>query len=428
MVLYEILMQKLSLTMEKGTIVKWHKQVGDKVASGELLLEVSTDKINMEMDSMYNGILKEILAKEDQSVPVMTPVAIIEGVAGQMVFGSEAATEASKAGEAVPAQPEQTLMPLDAKGEAKVLASPAAKVLAAKSNIDLSLISGTGPNGRIIRENVEDYLRALPRFSHVAEKIAAEANSPLMNFSAEKKLYKRDVLAALAALPADLGQKAPLSPVQEAMSSSMVTSWTHVPHVTLHRSAKADAVGRLRDAVLNNYNEKISYTDIIVKACSMALECFPSVNSSYLGNAVKYHQNINIGVATDTAKGLIVPVVKESHKKSLLQVNKTTRELIDKAREGGLSLDEVSGGTFTVSNLGGMGVEYFTPIINPPESAILGVGSIKTMPEWQDKQFVPVSVISLSLSFDHRHIDGATAARFLDKIIFFLENPYFFAI
>ena len=240
---------------------------------------------------------------------------------------------------------------------------------------------------------------------------------------AGQKLYKQDVLnRAPAAAPAE--EPVPLTNIQETMAKRMGESWRNAPHVTYCRAFELTALSGLRSA-LADLGVKVSVTDILVKAVAAALDSFPLLNSSFLEEGVVYHDRKNIGIATDTPNGLLVPVVRDCLHKSFEQIAADSKRVIKNAREGRSTLDEITGGTFTVSNLGMMGIDYFTPIINPPESAILGVCAKTDKQVVENGNVVIKPFVNLCLSCDHRHIDGATAARFLDKLVWILEHPYF---
>jgi len=430
---YLLLMEKLSLTMEKGTLMQWHKRAGQMVASGEVVAEVATDKVNMEIESPYTGVLKRILVAEGQEAPCLTPIGVIEGPAGQTVLSEAAAPTEAQPSPVLAGPSPATTQPQAAGGRLSI--SPAARKLASEQGVDPETLTGRGPDGRIVLADVEEAVARQPQLTHLAAKTAELLGVPAAILPRGRRLYCRDIEAAAAA--ADTGLKTaagpdtytePLGDLKAAMSRNMQKSWQTAPHVTLNRRITADGMIQLRTSLKEHYGEKVSYTDIILKAASMALELYPIINSSLQDNTVIYHRYVNLGIATDTPQGLLVPVVKNAQGLSLLELSRAAAAQIDKAQRNRVKLEDISGGTFTVTSLGGFGIDDFTPVINPPESAILGVGAIGKEVVPDGAGFRIASRMSLSLSFDHRHIDGATAARFLAAVAKFLENPFYFAI
>lgn len=384
----EVLMPKLGLTMTEGTVVNWLKNEGDNVEKGEELVEILTEKITNVVEAPASGVLQKILVGPGETAKVSEPIGII-AAPGEKVEAPAAPAESAAPAKEVAAEA--------AKPAKKVKASPAAKKLAEEHGIALEDIEGTGPGGRITREDV---LKA------VESKAAAPAP------------------AAPAAEVAKVEDKrVPLAGMRKVIADRMAESFRTAPHVTVDMEVDMSQAAAFRKALNEVAPEKVSFTDIIVKIVARALEDFPVVNASLQGEEIVYNGQVNVGVAVALEDGLIVPVVKNANKLGIAAISQQVKELAAKAREGKLSPDEYKGGTFTISNLGMFGVDSFTPIINPPESAILGVNRIQKKPVVVNDEIVVRPMMNLSLSFDHRLIDGAVAAQFLQRVKALLENP-----
>lgn len=391
----EIRMPQLGLTMEEGTITKWIKQVGDKVNVGDVLVEITTDKLSSEIESETAGVLLKIVAQEGEDIPVKGLIAIV-GEEGEKA----STTESPKTQEA--AEPAESSKAVEIpKATAvtetgRIKASPLAKKTAIDLGVQLIGLVGSGPNGRIVQKDV----------------LSATEN---------KKSVK--VPIAVQALSTDTVK--PLTNMRKVIGKRMHNNKQVAPHVTLTTEVNVDNTVSLKNKLNSkNTDSKFSYTDILVKMAATALRSHPIMNSSITEDSIIIHDKINIGVAVALEDGLIVPVVKDADRKGLKSITKETKELISKARTNTLSPDEMSGATFTISNLGSYDIDGFTPVINLPECAILGVGRIVRKPIVnENNEIVPASMLALSLSFDHRVVDGATAAAFLKKIKDYLEDP-----
>lgn len=374
--MYEVKMPKFGLTMESGFIEKWFKREGDKVKEGEPLLEVSSEKITNEVTSPVSGILLKIIGKEKEEIKVGTVIALI-GEEGEKVE-SEKIIEAVEAKET----PSVKAVPSERGGQVKV--SPLAKKIAREKNLDLSQIKGTGPGGRIEKKDILAYL------SCISEKKKVE-------FKIEKLSGLRRTIA-------------------ERLSKSFHTA------ITLTNTTEADFTEFKKLMKENN----VSITSGLVFVLSKVLKELNKFNAHF-DSEKKEHiifNNINIGIAVDTEKGLIVPVIKDADKLSLKTINEQIKKLADNARKGIISEEEIKSSTFTLTNLGMMRTEIFTPVINPPEVAILGIGRIIKKPVVVDEDKISIRELAyLSLSYDHRVIDGADAARFLEKLAQLIENP-----
>lgn len=403
----EIRMPQLGLTMEEGTIAKWLKREGDKVSVGDVLLEITTDKLSNEIESEVDGYLLKIVAQEGEDIPVKGLIAIIGEEGEKIDLAVDDKIEATKDELKVEltgiASKEEDKSAVTETGRIK--ASPLAKKTAKDLKIDLRELTGTGPGGRIVQRDV----------------LAA----------AEKKKLQPPIEETIPApqpvtvteVPGDIVK--PLSNMRKVIGKRMQANKQIAPHVTITTEVNVDKTIALRNKLnAKNLEAKFSYTDILIKMSATALRNYPVMNSSITEDSFIIHDRVNIGVAVALDEGLIVPVIRDADRKGLKAISTETKELIAKARENTLSPDEMSGATFTISNLGNYDVDGFTPVINLPEAAILGVGRIVRKPIVNENdEIVPASMMVLSLSFDHRVVDGATAAEFLKKLKGYLEDP-----
>ena len=384
-------MPKLGLSMKEGTVGKWLKSEGDIVKKGEALLEVMTDKISNKIDAPAEGTLLKIIANKKAKLPVGGLLGII-GDAGEDISALVALAGAVKAAAPAKAAAQVKAATVPAAG-GRVKISPAARALAEANGIDYTQLAGTGPEGRIVREDIE---RAM------AECEAAADERPTLEVIAYEGM-------------------------RQVIGENMANSWAVAPKVTQHVDVDLSALQALRATINEDVKdtEKFSVTDILVKAVAKALGTCPRINATLCGDEIRVLEEINVGVAIAIPDGLVVPVVKDANKKSLAEVSKEVKEFAKRARKNKLDPEEMTGGTFTVTNLGGYGsVDYFTPIINQPESAILGVGRTVKKPVVANDQIVIKPMMGLSFAFDHRVIDGAPAAEFLAVLIKLVEQPH----
>lgn len=413
-------MPQLGLTMTEGTVTQWFKAVGDTVNAGELLVEISTDKLNNQLESTASGVVLAIMVAEGNTAPVQSVLAII-GEEGEEVDIAETA-EAAVINEEVKA-PVAQMATAAATGGDWVLASPLARKLAKDEQIDLALVTGTGPAGRVVERDILNYQTAPKvKASPLARKIADDHGLSLATITAQgTRIMKQDVLAALTPTTAATGQ--PLTGMRKIIAERMSQSWQTAPHVHLTMEIDMTAAADLKETLRNKSKEKLSFTELFVKCAAKALAEFPMVNNSLIDGNLVENQEINIGIAVALDNGLIVPVIRQANLKSLFTIRKEIADLGGKAREGKLSPDEYTGGTFTVTNLGMFGVDHFTPVINPPESAILGICRIVERPVVVDGNIVIRPMLNACLAFDHRLIDGALAAQFMARLRQLAEEP-----
>jgi len=442
----KFLLPMLGQTMEEGTILKWFKNEGDQVAKGEALLEVMTDKVNMEVESPETGVLRKILVAVDEVVPILAPIAII-GTADEpiedLLDGGNGAVET--------AQPiMETAQPVSAAAAAivtetavlpgeKVLISPRARKLARENGIAIDQLAGigSGPLGRVIEKDVEAYIADSSKSATpLAARVAADKGVDLKDITGtgvRGKITRDDVLqaAAPATAPAASMEEVkviPFSGIRKLVADNVAKSAQTAPHVTLTAEIDMTEAVKVRAQIIDQFEKKyglrVTFTHFIVKAAAMALVEHPIVNSSLQGNEIRLNNHVNMGMAVPLEGGLIVPVLHNAESKSIAQIAIEFKELINKAKTGTLAPNEISGGTFSISNLGAYGIDVFNPIITPGQSAILGVCRIVEKPAVVNGQLEIRSMMNLCLSFDHRVMDGAPAAQFLKTVRDLLESPY----
>ena len=429
-----VVMPKLGLTMTEGTLSAWKKKAGDTVNEGEPLFDVETDKLTNTIEAPAAGVLLKIMVEAGATVPCLEPLGII-GAAGEDIsgLGGGAPTAAVKENAAAPTAP--TAAPERAGG--RVVASPAAKKLAKEKGIDLALIAGTGPGGRITEDDVKSY-KAQPapaaveekvKSSPLAEKVAADLGIDLSKIDAKGRVLAEDILKYLEGSREKTEENAreelvAMNGMRKAIAKNMLNSHMTSPTVSFNLSVDMSEMKAYREQ-LKTKDIKISYTDLLVKFVAKALTEYPLLNCSVEDNKIRYKHYVNMGVAVALDNGLVVPNVADADKKSLREISAEVKELAKLAREGGLPMERLRGGTFTITNLGMYGIESFTPIINQPEVAILGVTTMEDRPVVRNGEIVIRPMMTLSLTADHRVVDGSVAAEFLQRVKTLLENPAF---
>ena len=449
----QVIMPKLSPTMEEGQLSRWLKKEGDKVSMGEPLAEIDTDKATMEMQALGNGVLRKILIQEGESAPLGQVIAIIgepdEDISAlESKSASSAPAKASPPSEpkesetkepeteepveakpaaAVPAAAETAggngqgaAKPVEAASGGRLIVSPLAARMAAESGIDLRSINGSGPGGRIIKRDVEGLI------SQGGTGAPAAARQP-------DKSHLRAVSSAPAA-KREPGQPSayhdePITEIRRIIAKRLVTSLGPIPHFFLTTEIEMDRVAEMRTAIKELEPDlKISVNDIIIKVAAAALVQHPQVNASFQDKVIRYYEHADIGVAVAIEDGLITPVVRAADQKSLSEIAAEVRELAGRAREKRLKPEEYTGASFSISNLGMFGIDEFTAVINPPEGAILAVGAMSPKPVVRDNEVVVRQIMKVTMSCDHRVIDGATGAKFLQTFKKILENPLFLVV
>jgi len=413
----KVIMPKLSPTMEEGQIARWLKKEGDKVSMGEPLAEIDTDKATMEMQALANGVLRKILINEGESAPLGQLIAVIgepdEDIAAVL---SEAPapekkepapapkTSAAPAPAPAPSRPAPAPEPAPVatngrQDSGRIIASPLAARMAADSGLDLRSIQGSGPNGRIIKRDIE------------------------------AALTKPKPAAAVAVGTASGYRDEPATQIRQTIAKRLVTSIGPVPHFFLTVDIEMDRAAEMRESIKAlDPDLKISINDIIIKCAAVALLRHPQVNASFQEKFIRYYEHADIGVAVAIEDGLITPVIRAADQKSLSQIAAEVRELADRARSKKLKPEEYTGATFSVSNLGMFGIDEFTAVINPPEGAILAIGAMTPKPVVRDNQVVVKQMMRVTMSCDHRVIDGATGAKFLQTFKKMLENPLYLVV
>ncbi len=426
-----VYMPKLSDTMTEGVVAEWNKKVGDTVSSGEVLAEIETDKATMEFESFYDGVLLHIGVEKGKGAPVNSVLAIIgekgEDVAAILADAENNApgasdkkkeaktedkpeekkeevkaepssdTEEKKAEEPAKTENVQTSAHAVSNSGDKIIASPLAKKMAADKGISLSQVAGTGDGGRIIKRDIDHFVPYTP-----AERPAFISAGPVGTESFTE---------------------VPNSQMRKAIAKTLTASKFSAPHFYLKMEVDMDNAITAREAINAQEGVKVSFNDMIIKAVAVALRRHPKVNADWMGESIRYNNHIHIGVAVAVEDGLLVPVVKFADTKGIAQLGAEIKDLASKARDKKIKPEEMQGGTFAVSNLGMFGIEDFTSIINPPNGCILSVGQIKSTPVVKNGAVVPGNVMKLSLSCDHRVVDGAIGSAFLKTLKELLENP-----
>ncbi len=410
-------MPKLSDTMTEGTVAAWHKKVGDKVKTGDLLAEIETDKATMEFESFQDGVLLHIGVEKGQTTKVDSILAILgkEGEDVAALIAAEAngapaaaAPVASPAPSANPA-PASVAAPIAvavaapagapvSNNNGRLKASPLAKKIAEEKGIDIGSVAGSGDGGRIVRRDVENFTPAASG--------ATPTYVPAFVPAGTERYTEENV-----------------SQMRKTIARRLAESKFTAPHFYLTMEIDMENAMAARKAINDSGMAKVSFNDMVVKACAMALRLNPKVNSSWRGETIRYNEHVHIGVAVAVEEGLLVPVVRFANEKGLSQIGAEVKSFAEKAKSKKLQPSDWEGNTFTISNLGMFGIEEFTAIINPPDACILAVGGIKAVPVVKNGAVVPGNVMKVTLSCDHRVVDGASGAAFLQTLKSYLENP-----
>src|SRR2546421_1956280 len=432
-------MPKMGDTMEEGKILRWIKKEGDPVKKGEMLAEVETDKVNIEIEAFASGTLRKILVSEGNSAPIGAAIALI-GAADEPLSENPGGNGATKTlatrepgehspgnAQSVPAQVLSSTVaaPIPGKG-GRIFISPIARRIAQEHRLDYATLQGTGPNGRIIKMDVE---AALSRLQPVVTAMPEAVGVPEAQPVPPQALPVSSTEPIVASIDTGEVVEIPLTAMRRTIARRLSQSMQTAPHFYVTSVIDTDKLAALRQQI-NEYAAtdpspvKVSFNDLIVKAVAKALVRMPQVNVSFAEDRILQKKQVHIGVAVALEQGLIVPVLRNADQRGMLDIARETRRLAEAAREGKLRSEDFSGGTFTVSNLGMFDVDSFTAVINPPESAILAVGSITPTPVALDGQVVVRSRMKVTLSADHRAIDGVMAARFLQEVKRLLEEPF----
>ncbi len=418
-----IYMPKLSDTMTEGVVAEWNKQVGDTVDSGELLAEIETDKATMEFESFYDGVLLHIGVEKGQTAPVNAVLAVIgeKGDDVQKILAEAAAAApaeekveekaAAPTPEPVKEAPKPAPAPVStasaapkpapvavAESNGRVFASPLAKKMANERGIDLSNVIGTGEGGRIVKKDIEHY------HPYSAPAIGGG-------------------LASRTHVGTETFTEEPISQMRKTIAKRLAESKFTAPHFYLTIDMDMDQAIATRKSINDLAGVKISYNDMVIKAVALALTEHPNINSAWMGDTIRRNQHVHIGVAVAVDEGLLVPVVRFADGKSMPEIGEEVRSMAKKAKDKKLQPQDWEGNTFTISNLGMFGIEEFTAIVNPPDSCIMAVGGIRQVPVVKNGEVVPGNMMKVTLSCDHRVVDGATGAAFLATFKKYMENP-----
>ncbi|MBU1520465.1 MAG: pyruvate dehydrogenase complex dihydrolipoamide acetyltransferase [Alphaproteobacteria bacterium] len=424
----DILMPALSPTMEEGVLAKWHVKVGDVVSAGDVIAEIETDKATMEVEAVDEGEITDILVAEGtEGVKVNTPIARLkdEGGAAAPQKSEKPAAKAEEAPKAAPAAVEAPkasapvapapAAPKSDSGE-RIFSSPLARRIAAQNGVDLKSVKGTGPHGRIVRRDVE-----------AAGKGAAQPAAATTAAAATSGIAPRQVQSlAQMGIPDGSYDLIPLDGMKKAVARRMVDSIQNVPHFPLFIDCEIDQLMAVRAKVnkmLEPQGIKVSVNDFIIKAAALALKMVPEANASYTPEGIAMHHNADVSMAVAIDGGLITPIIRKAETKGLAQIATESKDLAKRARERKLKPEEFQGGTFSVSNLGMFGIKQFTSIINEPQGCIMSVGAGEQRAVVKNGQIVPATVMTVTLTCDHRVVDGATGARFLQAFKPLIEDP-----
>ncbi|HEU5384486.1 MAG TPA: dihydrolipoamide acetyltransferase family protein [Streptosporangiaceae bacterium] len=424
----DVLMPRLSDTMEEGLLSQWVKHEGDQVRKGDVLAVIETDKAAMDMEAYDEGVLTRILVAEGASVPIGAPIAVI----GQAAAAAGPPSPVPAADTA-----ERAVVPAPAPGPAagpspagRPPASPLARRLAREREIDLATLPGSGPGGRIVRADIEQAARERDSARPAPRQAASGGPAPRpvadgLPAAPLAAVIPSPLPSAAAPAPAADAEEIPLTAVRRLTAQRLAASAREAPHFYLTVVAGADDLLAFRAQAnqRDGADVKITVTDLLIRACATALAAHPEVNASWDETRILRHRHVSIGIAVAIDDGLIVPVIRDAGRKSLTEIARESRDLITRARARRLTPDELSGGTFTVSNLGMYGIRQFTAVINPPQAAILAVGEAVRQPVVHGDQVIIATTMTLTLSIDHRAVDGATAARFLTRLKELIEQP-----
>jgi pyruvate dehydrogenase E2 component (dihydrolipoamide acetyltransferase) len=438
-------MPRMGLTMESGRFIKWLKQVGETVRSGEPLFEIETDKSVVEVEALADGILSQILAQPGETYAVGAVLGYLSLPGGTSLAQAAIQPESSTPAKSQ-AQPSGTA---SFATPAKPKASPAARRLARQLGVDLAQVVGSGPQGRIVAWNVQTAAQSLPlpspastRVSPVAQRLAADLGVDLrqvqgsgpggsitrqdVEIAYQRQQAKTEPLSPPSPLDTE-GIVEPLSPVQRRMAERMTQSFSNAPHFYLQAEVDARNLVALRQSLLqpleSRYGVHLTFTDLLIYFTARLLPRHPLLMAQWSEKGLVKFTQVNLGIAVDTEQGLFVPVLREADKLGLAEISRQRANLAERARQGKLLPRDYEQGVFTLTNLGALRIDVFQAILNPPQAAILAVGRIKERPMVENQQVISAPMFTLSLSADHRVLDGGKAARFLSELVEWLENP-----
>lgn len=402
----EVVMPKLGMAMKEGIVSIWNKEVGDPVGKGEPIASVSSEKIEIDVESPAEGTVLKITVPEGEGVPPGTVICYI-GIPGEEVAAALAVEEVQKpeVENAAPVNEKtEPILPGQTARE-RVKISPVARKMAEAANLDIENIKGTGPGGRITKEDVQEAIK----------------NSSTPQAESKKETSETPVT------PLEETQQIPVTGIRKVIAGRMYESLQKTAQLTINMKADVTDLIALQkqtaQSVQNRYDHKLTVTDFIARAVVLSLQKHGQMNSAYIDDKIHLFKSIHLGMAVALEKGLVVPVIRDAESCSLIDLSRSIKTLAQKARQAQLTQEEMQGSTFTISNLGAYGVEHFTPVLNPPETGILGVGAVYDTPSYIGEKLERRSILPLSLTFDHRVLDGAPAAAFLQTVKHYLEEP-----
>ena len=400
----EVVMPKLGMAMKEGIVSIWNKGVGDPVEKGEPIASVSSEKIEIDVEAPAEGTVLKIAVPEGEGVPPGTVICYI-GIQGEEVAAGLAVETAPKPEMETEIPANEKTEPISKMKTARVKISPVARKIAEAANLDIETIKGTGPGGRITKEDIEEAIKNISKPQANTEKETSE----------------------IRVKPVEETQQIPVSGIRKVIAGRMFESLQKTAQLTINMKVDVTDLLALQkqiaQTVQNRYDHKLTVTDFIARAVVLSLHKHGHMNSAYIDDKIHVFQNVHLGMAVALEKGLVVPVIRDAQSCSLLDLSRSIKTLAQKARQAQLSQEEMQGSTFTISNLGAYGVEHFTPVLNPTETGILGVGAVYDTPSYIGEKVERRSILPLSLTFDHRVLDGAPAAAFLQTVKQYLEEP-----
>jgi pyruvate dehydrogenase E2 component (dihydrolipoamide acetyltransferase) len=401
----EVVMPKLGMAMKEGTVSVWNKEVGDSVAKGEPIASVNSEKIEIDVESPSEGTVLKIMVPEGEGVPPGTVICYI-GYPGEDVVITDTMSQVqnleveNKTG----LNRKTESIPPPNNAQERVRISPIARKMAEAGKLDVEKIQGTGPGGRITKEDVQEALKS----SLIQSELKKESDVTLARSLGES-------------------QQIPVSGIRKVIAVRMYDSLQNTAQLTINMKIDVTALIALQkqtvETIQRLYENKLTMTDFIARAVVLSLQQHQQMNSAYIGDKIYLYKNVHLGMAVALERGLVVPVIRDAEKCSLIDLSRNIKALAQRARQGQLLNEEMQDSTFTISNLGAYGVEHFTPILNPPEAGILGVGAVNDIPVYIGEKIERRSILPLSLTFDHRVLDGAPAAAFLQTVKQYLEEP-----
>lgn len=408
----EVVMPKLGMAMKEGTVSVWNKEVGDPVGKGEPIASVSSEKIEIDVESPAEGTLLKISVPEGEGVPPGTVICYI-GQQGELISGEQAEAKSdtpqpsTEATAPVPENIESILPPSPKVVNDRVKISPVAKKMAEAANLDIENIQGTGPGGRITKEDVQEAIKNSRTQQAQPEQKQEISETPLKTSEETEQI--------------------PVTGIRKVIAERMYDSLQKSAQLTLNMKVDVTELIKLQkqtaETIQKRFENKLSLTDFIARAVVLSLKQHQQMNSAYIDSKIHLFKNVHLGIAVALERGLVVPVIRNADSCSVNELSLNIKDLAKKARQGELTNEEMQGSTFTISNLGGYGIEHFTPVLNPPETGILGVGATYDTPVYIGENLERRSILPLSLTFDHRVLDGAPAAAFLQTIKQYLEEP-----